>query len=268
MFFGTCVNWRDTVTHALYAQAHASLNSAIAPLATSVRMKASAITVEDWGKLAQQWRNSYKEFTKSLATDPTLPWKTVDDHPLEAPKKLLADDQWRLEGLWTDDKVREVSLIRHRLVPWPDSSPGIKALNKLFCTVTLGNGNLSLLGDLKNHGAMDFMHIFSAELFGSYKPSPKVYLGAVEKLSLKPHECAMVAAHLGDLKAAKSLDIQAIYVERALEDDWDEEAVEKARSEGWVDLWVPLGEEGFVTVAEKLGIDVSTNVRTKHSLSG
>ena len=60
----------------------------------------------------------------------------------------------------------------------------------------------------------------------------KVYLAAVEKLSLKPSECAMVASHLSDLKAAKSNGPQAIYVERSPEEDWSDKLVENARTKG------------------------------------
>jgi 2-haloacid dehalogenase len=66
----------------------------------------------------------------------------------------------------------------------------------------------------------------------------------------------MVAAHLPDLKAAKDNGLQTIYVQRRDEEDWSKDEVERARREGWVDLWVSLeeGSNGFVTVAEKLGI--------------
>jgi 2-haloacid dehalogenase len=131
----------------------------------------------------------------------------------------------------------------------------------------LSNGNLSLLNDLKTHGSLDFTHVFSAEQFGTYKPSPKVYLGAAERLGLQPSECAVVAAHLSDLQAAKSHGLQTIYVERRMEDDWSTEEVEEARKEGWVDLWVPINEQGFVTVAEKLGVDVDQGMQMQRSLS-
>jgi len=133
----------------------------------------------------------------------------------------------------------------------------------------LSNGNISLLSDLKAHGNMGFTHVLSAELFGSYKPSPKVYLGAVEKLGLEPRECAMVAAHLGDLRAAKDVGLQAIYVERAGEEDWSADDIAKASKEGWVDLWVSqeVGSRGFVTVAEKLGVDVSEAIPKRLSCS-
>ena len=221
------------------------------------------MTLDDWGNLAQEWRDSYKQFTKSLAEDSGLPWKTVDEHHLNSLKQLLV--VWQLEGLWTSEEIQALSLIWHRLDPWPDSSLGIKELNKLFWTVTLSNGNLSLLNDLHVYAKIDFTHIFSAELFGSYKPSPKVYLGAVEKLGLEPSECAMVASHLSDLKAAKSNGLQAIYVERSSEEDWSDELVENARTEDWVDLWIPAGQEGFVTMAERLRVEVYQRMRRSQS---
>ncbi|KAF2639994.1 haloacid dehalogenase [Massarina eburnea CBS 473.64] len=254
--FGTCVDWRTTVTRALDSQAHSALNSATASLASQLRMRASDMTIGHWGEFAQQWRNSYKAFTKKVAADPSIPWKTIDEHHLDSLKELL--EEWQLEGLWLDDEVRALSLVWHRLDPWSDSSAGITLLNQLFWTVTLSNGNLSLLSDLKSHGNMPFTHIFSAELFGSYKPSPKVYLGAVEKLGLQPKDCAMVAAHLNDLQAAKSHGLQAIYVERPGEEDWSVAQVEQAMQDGWVDLWINHGggNSGFVTVAKELGIEV------------
>lgn len=221
------------------------------------------MTLDDWGNFAQEWRDSYKQFTKSLAEDSGLPWKTVDEHHLNSLKQLLV--VWQLEGLWTSEEIQALGLIWHRLNPWPDSSLGIKELNKLFWTVTLSNGNLSLLNDLHVYAKIDFTHVFSAELFGSYKPSPKVYLGAVEKLGLKPSECAMVASHLSDLKAAKSNGLQAIYVERPSEEDWSDELVENARTEGWVDLWIPAGQEGFVTMAERLRVEVYQRMRRSQS---
>jgi 2-haloacid dehalogenase len=117
----------------------------------------------------------------------------------------------------------------------------------------------SLLSDLRTFTAIPFTHILSSEMFGTYKPSPEVYLGAVKALGVAPAECVMVAAHLADLKAAKENGLQTIYVERAGEEDWSDEEIQKARSAGWVDLWVDLreGNRGFITVAEKLGITVA-----------
>lgn len=129
--FGTCVDWRTTVVRELHAQAHASLNAATASLASTIRLRASDMTAEHWGSFAQQWRDSYKQFTKQLAQDPKLPWVSVDEHHLKSLKDLMI--AWHIEGLWDDGQLREISLVWHRLEPWTDSAMGVALLNTLFC---------------------------------------------------------------------------------------------------------------------------------------
>ncbi|KAF2876758.1 HAD-like domain-containing protein [Massariosphaeria phaeospora] len=262
--FGTCVDWRATVTQAFYDQARVALNSATVSLATSVRIRAGDMTISQWEELAQQWRNSYKAFTAKVAADPSIPWKSIDEHHLESLKQIITER--KLDGLWDDEELRALSLVWHHLEPWPDTSRGIALLNKLFYTVTLSNGNSSLLSDLTKHAGMEFTHVFSAEHFGSYKPSPKVYSGAIERLGVQPKDCAMVAAHLDDLKAAKAQGMQVIYVERPLEEDWGSDEVESARQ--WVDLWIEReGSNGFVTLAEKLGVKVDETIPLRRTSS-
>jgi 2-haloacid dehalogenase len=130
--FGTCVDWRTTVVRELHAQSHASLNSATASLASTVRMRTSDMTIDHWGIFAQQWRDSYKHFTKQLAQDPTIPWVSVDEHHLKALRQLMTE--WQIDGLWDDEQLREISLIWHHLEPWADSAMGVALLNRLFCT--------------------------------------------------------------------------------------------------------------------------------------
>ena len=85
-----------------------------------------------------------------------------------------------------------------------------------------------------------------------------MYSGAVEKLGLRPGECAMVAAHLGDLDAARRCGLQTVYVERAGEEGWSEEEVGGAKKDGWVDMWVRLDETdsggGILEVARRLKV--------------
>jgi 2-haloacid dehalogenase len=203
---------------------------------------------EQWGEIAQEWRNSYLKFTRAIAADPRLTYKTVDQHHLDSLHEILTSHG--LADLFSQDKITSLSLVWHYLDPWPDTNAGLAMLNKKFQTATLSNGNVSLLTDMVSHGSMPFTHIFSAEMFQSYKPSPKVYLGAAEKLGLKPEECMMVAAHLDDLKYAKSNGMRTLYVERKREERFPE-----LKGEGFVDVWVSVEEEGFVAVAEKLGIE-------------
>jgi 2-haloacid dehalogenase len=250
--FGTCVDWRSTVTNALVKASNATITSnSTSPISDALKT-ASNMSQEDWGRFAQEWRNTYKAFVKSIASDPSIKFKTVDEHHYDA--LLLLMKKWSIEGFWSLDQVREISLIWHKLDPWEDSVEGMAKLNTKYETCTLSNGNVDLLKDLRAHSGIEFKHLFSGEQFGSYKPHPKVYLGAVAKLGLEPRQCAMVAAHLGDLKAARSCGLQTVYVERSREEDLAADEIKKAKDDGFVDIWITESQPGFLAVATQLSV--------------
>jgi hypothetical protein len=68
---------------------------------------------------------------------------------------------------------------------------------------------------------------------------------------VRTDECALLAAHLGDLEAARGCGYRTVYIERENEEGWSEEKVETAKQERWVDMWVKLGEGGFEEVARR-----------------
>lgn len=199
----------------------------------------------------------YYKFTRDVAAasdEGKEVYKTIDEFQLESLKEML--EVWGLRGLWKESTIFEISRVWHRLDPWVDSVEGIRALNAAgLQTCTLSNGNVELLTDMAEHSKLEWTHVFSAEMFRSYKPNPKVYLGAAEKLGLRPEECAMVAAHLGDLDAARRLGLRTVYVERRQEEGWEAEAAQAAK--WWVDVWVTLEEDGFLSVAQRLAGDRS-----------
>ncbi|MCJ1248782.1 hypothetical protein MMC30_006001 [Trapelia coarctata] len=256
--FGTTVNWRLTVTETLRTRASETLSSPTSSLPSTTRLRASTT---DWPAFAQAWRDTYTHFTRNYpasSTDPgesNVPFKTVDQHHHDSLIALLEEHE--LECLWSADEISEISRIWHFLIPWPDTSRGLRGLNDLgIQTCSLSNGNVSLLEDMAKFAHLPWTHIFSSEHFGAYKPSPKVYSGAVKKLGLREEECAMVAAHLADLKAAHDCGLKTIYVEREREESWPIDEIEAAKKEGWVDLWVALdegeGKGGFLAVVRKL----------------
>lgn len=102
-------------------------------------------------------------------------------------------------------------------------------------------------------------------MFETYKPSPRVYLGAADQLNLVPEQCAMVAAHLNDLQAAKKNGLRTIYIERPGEEEWSDGEVAQAKQEGWVDLWISSvdGTKGFITLAEELGVGIHDSDHAK-----
>ena len=151
-------------------------------------------------------------------------------------------------SLWSDEQLEHLGRIWHRLTPWPDTCPGLERLNKKYETATLSNTYNKLLVNLVAHGGMPFKYVYSADLFQSFKPTPKVYLGAAEKLGLKPEECGLVAAHLFDLKAAKACGLgYVVYVDRPLEEKNPE-----LLKESIPDHVIEQSEKGFLALAEHL----------------
>lgn len=252
--FGTCVDWRSTVTKALVQTSKATITSPPSNASTAAIKKASELSVEDWGKFAQEWRDTYYVYVKSVAQGESE-WKTIDQHHHDSLLELL--ESWSLQGLWSPDEIKKLSLVWHYLDPWPEAVEGMNYLNTKYQTGTLSNGNMDLLKDLKVYSGLEFKHLFSSELFGSYKPSPNVYLGAVQKLGLEPSQVLMVAAHTHDLKAAKSCGLLTAFVDRPGELNSPELDREEAKSGGYVDVWVSVQELGFVALAKKLGITIN-----------
>jgi 2-haloacid dehalogenase len=250
--FGTVVDWRSSVIAALSSQAARKTKSpGWASIPEEARSQVEMLKEEDWGIFAQEWRDMYKVFCHSFVPG-VSEWKDIDTHHYDSLFELLK--KWDLSGLYSEPEVRELSLVWHRLRPWEDASTGIHELGKRFTTSTLSNGNQELLRDLNAFGDLGFRNLISAADFKAYKPSPDVYLGAARELGVQPGEVAMVAAHLGDLRAAKACGMRTVYVERKDEEDWDPGEERYQQAKGWVDLWVSEGEGGFLEIARHLGI--------------
>lgn len=250
--FGTAVDWRTTVVDALAKAAEDKIQSPeFSSLPADLQTNVKSLTKDSWGDFAQEWRNSYGKFIIGFVPGKT-PWKDIDTHHRDSLLELL--DKWHLSGIYTADEIEKLSKVWHFLGPWPDSSEGLHALGKRFVVATLSNGNQTLLADLNSFGNLGFQRLISAEDFKAYKPNKATYLGACKTLGLEPGQVAMVAAHLGDLAAARTHGLKTIYVERSREEDWavDEERYRDARQ--WVDLWVSQDEKGFIEVARRLGL--------------
>ena len=248
--FGTCVDWRSSVTQELADKANGKVTSAtFQSTAEEPKGRVLAMTEKDWARFAQSWRDSYKSFCKTFRPR-VMQWKSIDQHHHDSLVELL--NQWELSGLYSEDEIKDLSQAWHRLRPWDDTAEGIQRLGTRFRTATLSNGNRGLLEDLNAYGHLRFQTILSAADFRAYKPNPEVYLGAAAAVACQPQEVALVAAHLGDLEAARSCGLKTVYVERPGEEEWlpGEERFEKARE--WVDIWISETEGGFVELANRL----------------
>lgn len=65
-------------------------------------------------------------------------------------------------------------IVRNAL--WPDTCEGLELLNQQFSTIALSDTYNELLQSLVKQSNIPFSHVFSADMFDSYKPNAKVYL--------------------------------------------------------------------------------------------
>jgi len=164
----------------------------------------------DWGKFADLWRAGYGPAMDKVRKG-TLPWTKLDTLHRMILDELLGE--YDIHTLSEEEK-ESWNQVWHRLAPWPDSIPGLTKLKQKYVLATLSNGNVSLLVDMAKHAGLQWDVVLSAELFHHYKPDREVYLGAAELLGCKPSEVMMVAAHVGDLKAARACGLRTGFVPR------------------------------------------------------
>ena len=193
--FGTVVDWRTSVAGEVEA------------FAARHRLHIDAF------KFSDAWRAGYPKAMQQVRTG-QIPWTKLDRLHRMILDRLLSD--FGLSGL-AESEVDDLNRAWHRLKPWPDAVSGLTRLKRKFVIAPLSNGNVSLMTDLAKFGALPWDCILGAELVRHYKPDPEVYLSAAEFLDLRPAEIMMVAAHLGDLRAAKALGLATAFVTRSLE---------------------------------------------------
>jgi 2-haloacid dehalogenase len=193
--FGTVVDWRSSVA---------------AEVAALAKQKGLAV---DGARFADAWRAGYGPSMNRVRSG-ELPWTRLDAlHRMTLDRILV---EFKMEGLSEGEKA-SLNRAWHRLRPWPDAVSGLTRLKKKFTIAPLSNGNISLMTDLAKHGGLPWDVILGAELVRHYKPDREVYQSAADILDLQPAEVMMVAAHLGDLRAAKSVGLKTAFVTRPFE---------------------------------------------------
>lgn len=193
--FGTVVDWRTSVAREVQELA---------------KQKGRTL---DGAKFADAWRAGYAPSMNRVRSG-DLPWTKLDALHRMTLDRILGE--FKFDGL---SEAEKMSLNRawHRLSPWPDSVEGLARLKKKFIIAPLSNGNISLMTDMAKHSGLPWDCILGAELVRHYKPDREVYQSAADILDLQPTEVMMVAAHLGDLRAAKTVGLKTAFVARPLE---------------------------------------------------
>ncbi|KAJ7708252.1 haloacid dehalogenase [Mycena rosella] len=217
---GTVVDW------------HGSLTQEIATLGEKYG------ATGDWSDFAKTWRRGYIDHIDKVVQG-GIGSLNVDEVHREILETMLHSPEWSHFGALLNKEEREkLNSAWHRLHGWPDATAGLYALKKQTIVAALSNGNVRLLVDMAKHSDLPWDAVFSSELFGSYKPDTKVYEGAMKHLSLEPQYCAMVAAHMWDLRGAARAGMKTVYVLRAAEEPFDQEEVKTKADGGEVDFVV------------------------------
>jgi 2-haloacid dehalogenase len=116
-----------------------------------------------------------------------------------------------------DAELDALNLAWHRLDPWPDVVSGLTRLKARFIIAPLSNANVILMLDMAKRAGLPWDAILGAELAQAYKPSPEAYLRTADILAMRPDEVCMVAAHNGDLAAARACSLRTAFVSRPME---------------------------------------------------
>jgi 2-haloacid dehalogenase len=193
--FGTVVDWRTSVAHQVDELG-----------------KQKGLTI-DGAAFADAWRAQYAPSMDRVRKG-ELPWTNLDQLHRMSLDRLLPKF-----GLAVLNEPERASLTKawHRLHPWPDAVAGLIRLKRRFIIAPLSNGNISLMTNLAKFAGLPWDCILGAELAKHYKPDPEVYRSAAEFLDLSPSDVMMVAAHLGDLRAARGVGLQTAFVARPAE---------------------------------------------------
>jgi 2-haloacid dehalogenase len=223
--FGTVVDWRSSIIRELgqFGQRHG--------------------LQQDWSRFADDWRAGYAPAMDRVRRG-DLPWTRIDDL-----HRLILEELLAAAGITSirSEDIDDLNRAWHRLDPWPDSVAGLTRLKEKFTITTLSNGNMSLLTNMAKRAGLPWDCVISAELFHHYKPDREAYLGCADLLGVAPDELMLVAAHPGDLRAARAAGLGTGYVARPLEHGPGREAPRIEQGE------FDVAATDFVDLAEQLG---------------
>jgi 2-haloacid dehalogenase len=192
--FGTLVDWRSGVSRE-----------------ASLFFKAKNITGVDAMEFAVAWRKLYQPSMEEVRSGRRV-WTILDELHRESLLKLL--DRYGIKDL-PEKEIDELNRAWHRLDPWPDVVEGLTRLKKKLVIAPCSNGNIALMVNMAKRAGLPWDCILGAETTRAYKPMPQAYLASCKQAGLPPAQVMMVAAHNGDLKAAKAQGLATAFVPRA-----------------------------------------------------
>jgi 2-haloacid dehalogenase len=225
--FGTVVDWRTSVSK---------------DLAEFARRK--GISGIDWLEFTVEWRKLYQPSMEEVRSGRRA-WTVLDVLHKESLARLIG--RHAIKGLSEAD-IDYMNRAWHRLEPWPDVVAGLTRMKNKLIIAPCSNGNIALMVNLAKRAGLPWDCILGAETALAYKPMPQAYLASCRQLDLPPAAVMMVAAHNGDLKAAKAQGLATAFVARPTEHG-PGQSTDLAADTSCVDV----AAASFVDLAERLG---------------
>lgn len=196
--FGTVVDWRSGVSRDVAAF-----------------MARHAISGVDSEAFADAWRRRYSPSMEEVRAG-RRPFVPLDRLHFESLQATLSEFDLARRNFVNAD-LQDLNRAWHRLDPWPDAVAGLQRMKSKLIIAPLSNGNLSLLLNMAKRASIPWDAILGAEVVTAYKPAPEAYLRTASLLDLPPEEIVMVAAHNGDLAAARACGFRTAFVPRPTE---------------------------------------------------
>ncbi len=223
--FGTVVDWRGSV------------------IREGEALGAAKGIDADWAAFADAWRAGYQP-AMAPVREGRRGYVRLDVLHREILDGLRP--RFGLDGL-DEDEVDRLNRVWHRLDGWPDSAPGMARLRRRFVLAALSNGHVALVVNMARHAGLVWDAPLGAEPAQQYKPRPEVYDTAVDMLGLEAPQTMMVAAHNGDLHAARERGMLTAFVLRPTE--YGPDQTEDLAPDG---DWDVVARD-FLDLADKLG---------------
>jgi 2-haloacid dehalogenase len=170
-------------------------------------------------QLAQRWRLKQLQYAmlRSLMGRHRDFWRLTEDSLVHAARSL---------GLHlTADKRARLLAAYLTLAAFPDVKPGLAALRGHgFRLAILSNGEPRMLeAAARSAGIADLLDaILSAEEVKIFKPSPRVYQVAPERLGVRPGELGFVSSNSWDVAGAASAGLRTFWIQRRADEPPEE----------------------------------------------
>jgi 2-haloacid dehalogenase len=194
--FGTVVDWR----------------SGVATVAKDV-FEERGVDVDPYD-FAMAWRAEYQPAMERIRAG-NRGYVALDVLHRENLDKVLAD--FGLEDHFDEAARAGFNRAWEKLPPWPDAVAGLTRLKARYAIAPCSNGSIALMTWLAKFGGLPWDAILGAQIAQNYKPERVVYTASAAALGLDPGEVMMVAAHNGDLEAAREAGLKTAFIPRPAE---------------------------------------------------